>query len=144
MLPDGLYTIVCKASGCKVGRHLVEAKTLLPKRVMVLRPEGSLRGASEAPWLIQRTGEKDTYKMQAGGALVGALKSRLVAHLTTEEDANTWVITHRPEFGDHCFTYTRTRGLTRACRLIYPRYLGSRSLTCLRDGSRVVLRTRPR
>lgn len=47
--PTGSTSSSARQNGCKVGRHLVEDKTLLPKRVMVLRPERSLRGASEAP-----------------------------------------------------------------------------------------------
>jgi len=100
-LPSGTYTITSNATNTPIGRHLVEDRSLLPKRVMLLN-EGT-----EAPkWNIENHGN-NKYTMKTHGGTVASVDGDVVAVLMEEPNLkDKWVITRseHPKDGPNAYT----------------------------------------
>ncbi|KAG8844231.1 hypothetical protein FRB96_003235 [Tulasnella sp. 330] len=98
-LPSGTYTITSHATNNPIGRPLVEDRSALPKRVVMLS------GGTEAPkWDIESHGE--TYIMKTRGGTVASIDGNVVAVLIDEPDMkDRWLITRseHPKDGPNAY-----------------------------------------
>ncbi|GJE98484.1 serine protease inhibitor-like protein [Phanerochaete sordida] len=105
-LANGLYTITSLSHNLKIGRHPIEDRSLLPKRVMAMEPSDDALCSSIAPWTIEESGG-ETYTMRTAGGTAGDVDGRLYAHLMMEEQAEKWRIERCPQAGECCFVVTK-------------------------------------
>ncbi|KAG8999308.1 hypothetical protein FRB94_006239 [Tulasnella sp. JGI-2019a] len=94
---NGNFIIRHKATSYAIGRHLVEDKSLLPKRIL------SLPQNIEVPkWDIKHN--NGHYTMKARGGTVAAINGSVSALLMEEPDArDKWDITAVPQHGDNTY-----------------------------------------
>ncbi|KAG8844230.1 hypothetical protein FRB96_003234 [Tulasnella sp. 330] len=102
--------IISKATGSLVGRHLVEDRSLLPKRIMILD------NSMEIPrFIVENHG--NTYTMKTRGGTVTCMGEKVVAALMEEDGLqDKWVLTRSldPDDEPNAFIITlpddRSRG----------------------------------
>ncbi|RPD66161.1 hypothetical protein L227DRAFT_134503 [Lentinus tigrinus ALCF2SS1-6] len=106
-LKDGIYTITTSSGGHLVGRHWVEDKSLLPKRVVTLHSVGY----TQPKWDVHAVGNGN-YKIKTGGSYVGVMPDGHVFAFLLEDmiQGSEWKIQHVPQHGDNAYIITKGDG----------------------------------
>ncbi|EPS38906.1 hypothetical protein H072_7304 [Dactylellina haptotyla CBS 200.50] len=95
----GQYIIRDTLNHKPVGRFIVEDRSLLPKRVLSLPPDG------EVPkWQIEKS-SNELYKLRSRGGTAAVIEDRLFATLMDDigADHSEWLLIPHPEHGINVF-----------------------------------------
>ncbi|KAK6529348.1 hypothetical protein TWF281_008525 [Arthrobotrys megalospora] len=105
-LETGRYYIQGISQHNPVGRHHVEDRSLLPKRVLSLPPD---MGGQSSAWIVEKTGN-ETYRMKARDTYTGVIDHKLYAFLLPDPQPTDWVIKAHPEHGQNVYSIETMSG----------------------------------
>lgn len=105
-LEPGLYTISCRGTEAYIGRHVVEDKSLLPKRIVNLP-----KGVVTPGFTVEKSAaSEECYVLRASGGLVAEKDQLLWASVLDSFAPPTylWRITAQPQHGQHIYMSVET------------------------------------
>ncbi|RVD83123.1 uncharacterized protein DFL_007524 [Arthrobotrys flagrans] len=103
-LESGRYFIRSKSTHYVLGRHYVEDRSLLPKKIL-----GLSQTAGPPHWIIEKTSD-GTYRMMVQGTYTGVIGDKLYAFLLPEPAPVEWILKAHPEHGENIYSIETKSG----------------------------------